>query len=133
MDKKSWENWFLSFLFYAYREKQWDLVVIKIWKKSFLQILLHFIHNDAESIIARRSRGDPDRSQTSLILILKKPLCGHCFTVIRNSRGASKSPSVSLCSPAPLAGSENYNDLFSPLRGGDVRRTEGVGTKVSLK
>ena len=70
MDKKSWEVWFLSFLFYAYREKQRDLVVIRIWKKSFLQILLHFIHNDAESVIASRSRGDPNRSQTSLILIL---------------------------------------------------------------
>ena len=100
-----------------------------------IALLRYFVRNDVQPVIVRRSRGDPDRSQTSLILILilKKPLCGYCFTVIRNSRGACKSPSVSLCSLAPLAGSENYNDLISPLRGGDVRRTEGVGTKVSLK
>ena len=100
-----------------------------------ITLLRYFVRNDVQPVIARRSRSDLDRSQTSfiLILILKQTLCRYCFTVIRNSRGASKSPSVSLCSPAPLAGSENYNDLFSPLREGDVRRTEGVGTKVSLK
>ncbi len=132
--KKAGKSDFSAFCFIL-RRKTERVVVIRIWKKSFLQILLHFIHNDVQPVIARRSRGDPDRSQTSLIVIwiTKQPLCGYCFTVIRNSRGASKSPSVSLCSPAPLAGSENYNDLFSPLRGGDVRRTEGVGTKVSLK
>ena len=100
-----------------------------------ITLLRYFVRNDVQPVIARRSRGDPDRIQTSLIVIwiAKQPLCGYCFTVIRNSRGACKSPSVSLCSPAALAGSENYNDLFSPLIGGDVRRTEGVGTKVSLK
>ena len=100
-----------------------------------ITLLRYFVRNDIQPVIARRSRSDPDRIQTSLIVIwiAKQPLCGYCFTVIRNSRGDSKSPSVSLCSLAPLAGSENYNDLFSPLRGGDVRRTEGVGTKVSLK
>ena len=45
-----------------------------------------------------------------------------------------ESPSVSLCSTAPLTGSDNshrsYN-INSPLIGGDVRRTEGVGYKSS--
>ena len=100
-----------------------------------LQTLLYFVSNDVQPVIARRSRSDPDRSQTSLIVIwiAKQTLCGYYFAITQNGECASKGASVSLCSLAPLAGSENYNDLFSRLRGGDVRRTEGGGTKVSLK
>ena len=57
MDKKSWEVWFLSFLFYVYREKQRDLVVIRIWKKSFLQILLYFVTSFA-MMYSLSSRGE---------------------------------------------------------------------------
>ena len=130
--KKAGKSDFSVFCFIL-RRKTERVVVITIWKKSFLQTLLYFVSNDLQPVIARRSRGDPDRSQTSLILILKKPLCRHYFAIAQNGECASKGASVSLSSPAPLAGSENYNDLFSPLRGGDVRRTEGAGTKVSLK
>ena len=97
--------------------------------------LRYFVRNDVQPVIARRSRSDRDRIQASLIVIwiAKQTLCGYCFAIARNDEVVFESRSVSLCSLAPLAGSENYNDLFSPLRGGDVRRTEGVGTKVSLK
>ena len=66
--------------------------------------------------------GDPDKNQKKEMHIILD-----CFAITRNDEAAFKSPSGSQCEPAPLAGSKIYNNLFSPLIGGDIRRTEGVG------
>ena len=83
---------------------QWDFN-----RNIYSPRLLHFVRNDGQRnldcftsfakilVIARRSRGDPERNQKKiyiildcftsfamtgfLLLIAKQPLCGHCFTV----------------------------------------------------
>ena len=50
-----------------------------------------------------------------------------CFAIARNDEAAFESPSGSQREPAPLAGSKIHANTSSPLIGGDVRRTEGVG------
>ena len=70
MDKKSWEVWFLSFfVLFLYRKIEGFSCDQNLEEIVFADITLlrYFVRNDVQPVIARRSRSDPDRIQTSLI------------------------------------------------------------------